>query len=268
MLGIHTGILYNEFISEFKNLKAIQIFTHGPKSTKKIKIDYTKFKKDTKNIKVIVHSSFLSNLWSDKKYILYHCLEQLEVCKNINAIGLVLHLPQLQPEQLITDLKILLNKMNLKKIKQKIILEMIAIGTNNIYSESEQLNELINVLKTNGVSSDQIGICIDTAHIYTGGAKIYSYNDAKKYMDNIHDKNYITLIHLNGNEFKYSGKSGDKHALPLDKNDKIWEGILYHNSGCKYIIDWCIKNDVVYILEINSNRHKLVDVHNFLKVIE
>ena len=267
MLGIHTGILYNDFIKEFKELKAIQLFTHGPKSTKKINIDYTSFKKETKNITVIVHSTYLTNLWSDKKYVLNHCLEQLDACKNIKAKGLVLHLPQLYPHQLIESIQELLNNMKTKKIKQKIILEMTAIGDKNIYATPNQLNDLINTLKKNNITNKQVVICIDTAHVYTGGANIYTYNDAKNYIESIKDKKYIGLVHLNGNEYKYTGKTGDKHALPLDKDDKIWPGISYKDSGCKYIIEWCNKNKVIFILEINCKRHTLVDVRNFLKLL-
>ena len=84
---------------------------------------------------------------------------------------------------------------------------------------------------------------------------------------NLADKKYIGLVHLNGNEYKYTGKTGDKHALPLDKDDKIWPGISYKDSGCKYIIEWCNKNKVIFILEINCKRHTLVDVRNFLKLL-
>ncbi len=265
MFGIHTGIQYNIYIEKFKELNTIQLFTHGPRSTKKINIDIKEFCSKTKKINVFVHSSYLTIWWSEKPYIINHILDQIKVSISIKAKGFVVHLPQINPNLLIEKIKQLLSLINNKNLK--IIFEMTSIGDKNIYSKPEQLNELINIFINNKITHKEVGICIDTAHIYTGSAKIYTYNEAKKYIQSIKNKKYIASFHLNGNEYKYDGSSGDKHAIPLDSKDKIWKNIDYKSSGCKFIIDWCKKNKTSYILEINPERHTIKGIQKFINLV-
>ena len=71
---------------------------------------------------------------------------------------------------------------------------MTSIGDKNIYSKPEQLNDLINIFINNKITHKEVGICIDTAHIYTGSAKIYTYNEAKKYIQSIKNKKFFCFI--------------------------------------------------------------------------
>ena len=67
-----------------------------------------------------------------------------------------------------------------------------------------------------------------------------------------------------GNEYDAKIRAGDKHTPPLGKNDKIWGGMKYEESGCRAFVEWYLKIGSDVILETNHLLKESMDFLNFL----
>ena len=278
MFGVHIlkkDISVNDtlkiYLDEFKNkLSSIQIFTHGPRSYKSNKIDYNEFKNkiETNNLNLYIHTSYFSNVWNNKLQSFITTIHQFKLASTLKAKGVVLHIPKKNKEDIITGLKKLILELKRKKIDVLILLEMKAIKQDPdlSYESPKKLDLLIKKMKKEGIKKKDVGFVIDTAHIYSGRQKIKTYNQAKKYMDDFKNKDWVRLFHLNGNQYNNDEKSRDKHAIPFDKTDQIWCNIKYNNSGCKYFTEYCKINNLDFILEI-KNEHTIKNVKKFVQLL-
>lgn len=251
---------------------AIQIMTHGPRNRREVKIDYKRFKQITseRNIKVYNHSSYPTNPWNGKPEIFNHTIDQFVASNLLGAKGVVLHIPKIIPEKVSKITKKIYDALIERKLlkNQKIILEMKAVKQDEFksYESPEKINRLIELLIKDGMTSSNVGICIDTAHIYAGKANIQTYKNGINYLKKLKYPKWFCLLHLNGNEYDAKLRAGDKHAIPLDGKDKIWKNISYNNSGCKAFIEYCKKNNIDIILEIKQH-HTIKQVNKFIKLI-
>lgn len=204
---------------------------------------------------LFVHSTTITYPWKNTPYMLRHTFSQLRKSHMLNATGLVVHLPKLIPKKIIPVLKIMVTKNREYKkkyqSKTRIILEMISQKPSNVsYETPEKINALISELKSHKITTGDVGICIDTAHIFVNKAvKIREYNDAKKYLNKIKYPSYIKLIHLNGNT--RSGYS-DNHTIPFLRNDLIWKGMDLKSSGLWSFIEFATSKQIPVVLEMET----------------
>jgi endonuclease IV len=251
-------------------LNAVQIFTHGPRNSNKVDHDYKNIRNVSKGINLYVHSSYPTNPWNEKTYIFNHTIDQFISSMEIGSKGVVLHIPKIGPVEVAKPIKTLVDALLKKGLlkEQKVILEMKAVKQHDTksYESPEKINRLIEALKTEGLSDDNVGICIDTAHIYAGKAVIHTYKDGVNYCNDLKYPKWIYLIHLNGNVYDIKKRSGDKHALPLDHEDKVWKGKTYDESGCKAFIEYAKTNSIDFILEVKDH-HTFDEVNAFVKLV-
>ena len=238
------------------NLRAVQIFAYGPRSMKKQNQDEKKIKQECKSINLYVHSSYLTNPWGAPKY-LKHTVDHFVTSAKMGSLGVIIHIPKMDPEEIVTGVKILVDKLNEQKLlqSQRVILEMKALKQHatKSYETPEKINNLTALLKSAGITSDQVGICVDTAHVYAGKAQISTYAEASSYLDKL-DREWMCLFHINGNEYDSKKRAGDKHAIPIvDGKDMIWKDMTYQQSGCRAFIEYCRDNDIDFILEAKSH---------------
>jgi endonuclease IV len=271
-MGIHAAKNGNmtKSIKELADKKyfcAVQIFTHGPRNQRRSKMDYKSVKEAAGSMNIYVHSSYPTNPWNGKMEIMVHTLDQFRASRELGSKGVVLHIPKITAEDTAATVKTLVKLLTEHSLMDghKIILEMKAVKQHDTlsYESPEKINRLIERLKMLDVSSDNVCICIDTAHIYAGKAQIKTYAEAKLYLDALQYPEWIGLIHLNGNVYDSTKRSGDKHAIPLDHEDKIWKDIEYKHSGCKTFIEWATSKNIDCILEIKDH-HTMEDVDKFL----
>jgi endonuclease IV len=274
-IGIHVfkkkNMLNNiKHIRETLNVNAIQIFTHGPRNLKPVIMDYVKIKNECKDINIYVHSAYMINPWKNTIQSMNDTVEEFKSSYKLGSKGVVLHIPKITPENVVKPIPHLINA--LKKLKilkgQKIILEMKAVKSDPLtsYETPEKINRLVKLLENESISPTDVGICIDTAHIYASNATIFTYEQVITYCNKIEKPEWITLLHLNGNEYDVKKRSGDKHAIPFDKLDKIWGGINYNKSGCKAFIEWTLHLNIDIILEAKDH-HSIDDVRKFMSRI-
>lgn len=237
-----------------------QIFTHGPRSKNRIEMNYPSIKNISK---IYVHSSYITNPWGDikKSKELSHTIDQFVVGQDINAKGVVLHIPKIDPIEVAEGTKILADELKKNGItlslKYRIILEMKALKAHptKSYENPDKINRLIEELKKLNLTPKEVGICIDTAHIYASQAQIKNYDETLNYLSEL-DHKWIYLIHLNGNEYDSKIRAGDKHAIPLSREDKLWGKTAYKNSGCRAFLEYAQKNKIDVIIEAKSHHTK------------
>lgn len=261
MYGIHVRkndtTLAEQIVIERQYCTAMQIYTHGPKSYNRNKIDGVQ--EAAKDITLFVHSTYFSLPWKGKTSAINHIIDQLntvaEIDVNGNTRGLVVHLPKDKPE-------VIVDAMKKFKHTVPIILEMTSVKSDpeRTYETPEKLNKLCSLL-----GDINYGICIDTSHIWAAGEDVRT----KAYLDNWFSRlkypNKIHLIHLNGSS-NDMGSGKDTHIVPFTETDKIWHGIEYNNSGVKSVIEFCKKYKVPVIMEINrGDKNEILKMKKLLQ---
>jgi endonuclease IV len=260
-LGVHvskgTDLVAN--IQRFKSeipVKAIQIMTHGPRNKKKHDINYIAVANACRGTNIYVHSSYMTNPWNKNRETMIHTLDQFQSSRELGSKGVVIHIPKITVDEVITGVLRLLSEMKMNNIQgQKIILEMKAVKQHPTmsYESPEKINILIEKLIAHNVSPNDVGICIDTAHIYASQANIVSYEDGKRYLQSIVNPAWIALFHLNGNMYDSKKRAGDKHAIPLDASDCIWGKKIYRHTGCRAFIEYSNQYGIDCIVELKES---------------
>jgi endonuclease IV len=246
---------------------AVQIFTFNPRtSNKPIKMDYKSVKSECEknNLRLYIHASYIIP-WKNVDITTYLIKEELKVAQLVGAKGIVVHLPK---ETISSIMPFIISLNKLTEFTPLIYLEFKALKSdiNKTYETIEKFNKLSKALEDNKIDPKKIQICLDSAHLYSSGVnEVKLFGTAEKYLDSL-SKTYIGLIHLNGNEFDNKEKARDKHAIPFDSKDKIWGGIKFEESGCKAFMNYAIKNNIDYILEIKDS-HSLDEVNIFMKLL-
>mgnify|MGYP001257733399 CR=1 FL=1 len=243
---------------------ALQIFVSNPRDSKFPDIEkYIKEKDDiltycsNNNFKLIVHGSYTINLANDKinkritdindRYWIELLIKELEVCELLNAIGVVIHVGKHTTntydkglENMFDSIKYIINHLQVKyenKFNSKLIIETPAgVGTELIKDVDEFLN-FYN--KFTLKDKKNLGICLDTAHIWSSGYNINDYYKKIK-KNNIKD---IVVIHYNNSKL-------EKGSL-VDRHECIFDGKIKIEDMKKFISD--LELNPIIILEKPSN---------------
>jgi deoxyribonuclease-4 len=247
-----------------------------------------------KKINIIAHSSYVAALWGKTQLIrnnsLKFVLKEYKICKEVGISGLVVHLPK---EKMLKKEKDVIKKLidgvshinTDTAITDTAITDTVVSYTPTIYLETpaiismwanydtgqklSKLFHIINSIQLKLQKSHPFGLCIDTAHIWTSGNDISTYEGANRWFSELMDMPYIPydklIIHLNDSE-RDLGCGPDKHAS-LTKG-KIWGAYKTREelkkSGLFFIINFAKEHNIPIILERN-NKEMLKDDYAILK---
>jgi endonuclease IV len=242
----------------------VQIFTHGPRNMRKNNIDYAAVAKycGENNIGIVVHASYLTpSVWTkfDQEHIRKHLQEQLSACISLGAIGLVLHLPDLPPDAIVTKLREFVH-LGGKASKSRLILETEPRKGINNYCKAERLNELCEAV-SRVIPNDRWGLCIDTAHMWSSDIDLSSAVSMKEWMKEFKYSENIVLVHLNGGSHS-RGCLKDVHEVVWSASDKIFgynDSGFVEDTGAYFLIEWCRVHHIPVIMEINRGTDVAVD---------
>jgi endonuclease IV len=252
------------------SLAAAQIFTHGPQSIARVKYDPGQVREAAvaAHLRLYVHSTYLTTVWRTdgdghpNKRDMDHALDQFAAADEIGALGVVIHIPKLEVGAVAHGVSVLVEERKRNPAhhahSSKIILEMKALACHKTqsYETPKKIMDLVAEMASLGITPADVGICIDTAHIAAGRARIRTYAEAVAYLAAI-DPRWIALIHLNGNEYDGNVRAGDKHCLALSEADKVWPSIEYADSGCRAFVEFAHANNIDYILELHAEKGSL-----------
>jgi deoxyribonuclease-4 len=153
-----------------------------------------------------------------------------------------------------------INKINFNKGSKLLLENSAGEGTKlcRDFKEIESVLESIDIKKI-----DNVGVCVDTAHIWGSGIYDLSKEDGVKKMFDDFD-NYIglekfSLLHLNDSEVPFGSKKDRHECLGYGH---IWKE---DNKSLKYLLKKCGENDIPIILETPNviNDLKNIDLLKF-----
>lgn len=248
MLKIKLGVHLRDPLNENFDLEYIQFFVIGPQNYTTVSWLNTRekrmeFRKDPR--KKIVHGSYVDYPWGGNKIAIYNIKRELRICKEIGAIGLIVHIPS-NSESIDNMIDKLLDS---KPKNVKLILEINARGG---WAPSE-INSVLKVIHKKS-RRGEVSLCLDTAHLWSAGIDLTTAKDVKTWISKIKHPELIGLIHLNDNRNPLGGKR-DIHDSLVPGVGQIWK---YDNSGLKEILR--IFSKIPVILERSSfEKKKLIE---------
>jgi endonuclease IV len=243
--GFHKPIL--KTLEAMPLMRSCQIFVYSPLRIIKINYDKKELLKviKDKKINLYVHSSYLISPWGKKPYNVPFCLKQLKDAADINAIGVIFHIPKQPALKLVPRL---LNIVQKKPKNIKILLEnRAAIPSDDTHETCAKLNTFIDILLDAGLKFNDVQIVIDTAHLFSCGTVLSSYKDAKAWLDDLKYPKAIRAFHLNGSQ---STGYNDIHAIPFSSKDLIWGKTKFKDSGFKAFLEFSKKHKCDVIFEL------------------
>lgn len=228
LLGAHVSIAggFNQAIIRGEKIGAtcIQIFTKSNRQWKAKKItsqEVEAFKLQQKNslIKIVVaHASYLINLGSSNTLVVNKSVDalthEIERCEILDIPYLVLHPGTLRKENeeeslifIAEQINKVFQKAQIKNVK--LLLETMA-GQGSIAGYTfEQLATIIEHVR----NKKNIGVCVDTCHIFAAGYKFNTPTTYKKlwqHFDKTIGINKIYAFHINDSK-KEAGSLIDRH---------------------------------------------------------
>lgn len=230
-LGIHLGIGqgYDKAVKEAKELQinCCQIFTHNPRGWQFAALkeqEVAKLVKDLKEAGVTLttsHCNYLINLGTKDKEIRKKSLDclkkEFEYASAFNCKYFVLHVGKYTDGTLETGVENVAKGINETKTTMKkysdvtLLLETVAGQGTEIGRDFRTLGEIFEKLDDD--LKPNVGICVDTCHIFAAGYDIRTPNKIKeaiKKMDEGFGINRIRMIHLNDSQ-KDLGERRDRH---------------------------------------------------------
>ena len=195
------------------------------------------------------HATYLDRPWGGNPNVVGMIKKQLQICGEIGARGLVVHLEQKTPAVIAQHLRGLIAGAPNGVI---LYLEINAAKGENLYSTPEAINALYAEFKKRRLDLARIGLCIDTAHLWSCGTRTVTGEEMRDWLDAI-DDNWNFLIHLNDNKNPF-GSGKDHHGALA--HDQIWK--QYHptngteditDSGLLVILSFAVESGIDIILE-------------------
>ena len=250
------------------NVNFFQIFISGPQKLKLLLsddeiVELREFVSSNK-VRVIAHSAFAAYPWTGMPYPAIFIKKELKVCKKAGLHGLVVHLGKQEIPEVMKNIKNLVIKNC-----PLIYLETPSLKPiNSHYVKPKDIGLLFKSIKKIDPNFQSFGLCIDTAHLWTSGINIQSYEDAADWLDEmmkqgIPSKNII--IHLN--DSKTPMGSG------IDQHEMLMEGLIWKSyidspkaSGLYAFLDYSYRYQIHIILE-RRIRNELIHDYCLLKSI-
>jgi len=238
-IGPHVHFSGNfERLIDLHKLTGCNLFQIFRKSNDKLK-NIEKFKKYAQkhNIKIVVHSSYTSNIasnWDKNTYWMLTLEEEVAFAHKIGAFGLVIHFGksiELKMPDAYNNMFTAITYLHHKTIDManvKLILETSAGQGSEMCSNFDDLVYFYNKFKINQELYDRIKICIDTCHIFSAGYDVRSYKHIHEYLKLFNQKigiSNLILVHLNDSKTPLGGK--------LDRHDVLGKGYI----GAKGILE-------------------------------
>lgn len=249
------------------NAQAFQIFISSPRSLA-ITLRDAEAKElraflDTPGAPLVVsHGSYVDFPWTGKSFITRFIRQELKMCAKSGILGLVIHLGKQKPAVVAKIMPTLLPESGDGEPPTILFLETPHLKPENSHYETpEKLAELFVELRQIDPELCRIGLCIDTAHLWSCGVDICSFDAAESWLRRLESISAIipanrTMFHLN-DSYSARGSGADRHA-PLLKGN-IWKEFADrpHQSGLAAFVDYAMRHNTITILE--RNQESLLD---------
>lgn len=205
------------------NANTIQFFVRSPRAwawKEREDREKEKFlqKKDTSSIyPLVVHASYLFNLASEdenlRKRSIQGVVEEINLCEELNIEYYVIHAGKAKGQNeekaiynIIKSMEIIFSKTNLKNTT--FLIETLAGQKGEIGKTTSEIKQLIEPF-----SMENLGVCLDTCHLYSAGYRINDEYEFKNYKDEFESLigiKKIKVIHTNDSKTPFNSRK-DRH---------------------------------------------------------
>jgi deoxyribonuclease-4 len=242
---------------------ALQLFVSNPRSIQPPNVSkYEAISNEVRayckenDFKLVIHSPYTINLAKEPKidkraielsdcYWTVLLINELLVSDLIGAIGVVVHVGKYTTgtkedglENMFNAMKYIVNEKKARKIKSRLILETPAGAGTELLNDINEFVSFYN--RFTATEKKHLGICLDTAHIWSSGYDINKYYDI---ISNTNKDDIIT-IHYNNSQKELGSK--------VDKHETLFTGKI-PISDMRLFID-NLKNYPIIILETPSDK--------------
>jgi endonuclease IV len=236
-----------------------QIFVSGPQNfnetlTDEDKIATRRFVNET-GTQIVIHGAYVDHPWNRAPGAVHNIKQEMRTAARIGATGVVVHLGAGAT-----------NDENLTYVFEEIaklsddVLEVTTLWLeihtakpgNNTFETPQKLNRLFDRIGRVETGKLRIGLCIDTAHLFSCGVALDTYEAATNWLAGL-PRDVPVMMHLNDSASSL-GSGVDRHETLCE--GKLWS--QYHpetgrlpieNSGLVAILNWAETNDIMTILE-------------------
>ena len=227
------------------------------KLTQEQKTEIKQYLKENKQ-KLFVHACYVLNLASKPptspaiQYQLDSLIYDLELGDEIGSSGLVIHLGnqmKLTKEEAYSNMvKCVMKVIDTSKGNGRILLETSAGAGSQIGVSLDDLTTLWNLFPAKYYP--RIGICIDTAHIFSAGIPINKPDEINKYFKLFDEKigiKHLYLVHLNDSKAKFNSR--------VDRHENLEEGFIFNPykegsiKALQNILLFLVKHKIPALLE-------------------
>jgi endonuclease IV len=276
MLGFHIGknkrsmpeAICNDIkqICDYDMKPCAQIFVTGPRNNHEnlTTNDKRALRAICAKFPVVIHGAYVDNPWNKSVGAVPNIKKEIEIAADIGAIGVIVHLGGgANCDETLSEVLTEIDSMN-KNVRGDVILYLeinTAKKSANTFETPEKINALFMRVAALGLSIN-IGLCIDTAHVFSCGEALYEYNFTMEWLNSltgIHD----VIFHLNDSKSSL-GSGVDKHQGLTYGN--IWSDYnakngIHHirDSGLMAVLEWAENNNCLVILE-RSDEYLSADI--------
>lgn len=216
-IGMHIkkGLILSETIRNLTPNKPYQLFLAT--NTSFIKINEYEIQKcrqivKQNNLKIFIHSPYLINLASDKKYNISCLKHHLDISVKCGFSGCVVHVGKYCKLDLVTAITNMTN--NILQVLESATPECPLLLETPSGQGTEMLTNIgdfMNFIKE--INDERFGICLDTCHVFSSGYLPSEY--LIEMNNNTEIFKYLKLIHLNDSQGD-KACCKDRHMLILD----------------------------------------------------
>jgi len=236
-IGAHTSIAGGIDLSIIRAVETgfncVQLFTSSPRTWTAPKVTSETINKFIENRKqhkiksVVVHAPYLPNLASPDQDLWEKSLkiiaDDLKIADAIEADFYVMHPGSHKGSGIETGISRISTALteifsNFSPKNLKFLLETTAGSGFSVGGKFEELDLIIKQVKNN-LPEINIGVCLDTAHIFAAGYEFQTIEKSKELIENlvkIFGKNPVDVIHANDSKQPFNSKK--------DRHDHIGKG--------------------------------------------
>lgn len=235
--------------------RAFQIFVANPRSLsitlRDDEADELQAYLSETRIVAIAHGTYMDFPWGGNAYAAKFIRGELALCARAGISGLVVHLGKAPAE---TVLKYIPRLISVEQTVA-VFLEVPHVKPENSHYETpEKLAALFREIRARfDPLLCRFGLCIDTAHLWSCGVDLRSYEDAEEWIRGLEAVADVippdrVIIHLN-DSLDERGSGVDRHAPLLE--GKLWGDFRARprQSGLAAFVDYAVRNDTTVILE-------------------
>ncbi len=225
-VSISGGIQYAFERADSLGCESFQIFTQNQRQWKSVEYDKDTIQKfhlertqhHFNKIPLIAHASYLINLCAQEPEKLEKSrmafLEELKRCDQLGIAGLVIHPGAHGGKGEDWGIAVIAESINYAldnyNPQVQMLLETTAGQGTGIGSRFEHLKKIMDLT----ISKSNVGVCVDTCHIFAAGYDIRSkenWKDTLQKMENSFGLDQVAVFHLNDSKKEYDSHR-DRHA--------------------------------------------------------